>query len=55
MNVNLGVGIPLMLPALLPKEIKLNIHCENGVFEVGPSAYEAADQDSDLINPGKVK
>lgn len=27
MNVNLGVGIPLMLPLILPPEIKINVHC----------------------------
>ncbi len=32
MNVNLGIGIPCLLPAQLPKDVKINIHCENGVF-----------------------
>ena len=40
MNVNLGVGIPLLLPGELPPDVRINIHCENGVFEVGPTAYD---------------
>lgn len=54
MNVNLGIGIPCLLPAQLPSDIKINIHCENGVIEVGPYAYEESQMDPDLINPGKV-
>jgi len=38
----------------LPPEVRINIHCENGVFEVGPTAYDPENQDADLINPGKV-
>ena len=55
MNVNLGIGIPCLLPAQLPSDVKINIHCENGVIEVGPYAYEESQMDPDLINPGKVK
>lgn len=40
MNVNLGIGIPLLLPGELPPEVKINIHCEDGVFGVGPYAHE---------------
>lgn len=53
MNVNLGIGIPCLLPAQLPSDIKIHIHCENGVIEVGPYAYEESQMDPDLINPGK--
>jgi len=32
MKVNLGIGIPLLLPSLLPKDVRIHIHCENLVF-----------------------
>lgn len=54
MNLNLGIGVPCLLPAQLPKDIKIHIHCENGVIEIGPYAYEESEMDPDLINPGKV-
>lgn len=35
-NVNLGIGIPTLLPACLPPDIHINVHAENGVMGVGP-------------------
>jgi len=55
MKVNLGIGIPLLLPGQLAKDVKISIHSENGVFNVGPYAYELSQMDPDLINAGKVK
>ena len=53
MNVNLGIGIPTLLPEVLPNEIFINIQSENGVLGVGhhPSLDEV---DPDNINAGKV-
>ena len=27
MNINLGIGIPLLLPGQLQKDVKIHIHC----------------------------
>lgn len=36
MNINLGIGIPTLLPQALPKDVKINLHAENGVLGAGP-------------------
>lgn len=36
MNINLGIGIPTLLPGVLPKDINIYLQSENGVMGVGP-------------------
>ena len=49
--VNLGIGIPTMIPNYLPEGVTVTLQTENGAMGMGPTPAEGQ-EDKNLINAG---
>lgn len=49
--VNLGIGLPTLIPNYLPENVSLTLQSENGMLGIGPTPLEG-EEDKNYVNAG---
>lgn len=49
--VNVGIGIPTLVPDYIPENVNIFLHSENGLLGIGPKPNDG-EEDPNLINAG---
>lgn len=50
--VNLGIGVPTLIPHFLPKDIHITLQSENGITAMGPPPLTEGEIDENITNAG---